>query len=179
MNKDRSRLDRVLSVAAITTMILATGSLLALGYSRLPPPEYWVGETFDGLPEWDAAAAGTTTVLWINTHCGACSDSVPFYRALSAAPRTGRLVIAGREPQDELVSWAKAAGISYDAAISVGRRELKFPFTPVVLVIDQHRRILRARTGSVTNPSDHQYFRQHARQHQPPSVPLTSTREER
>ena len=149
-----------MTLGAVTATLLAVCSLLALGYSRLPPAEYRVGEIFDGLPEWNASAARATTVLWINTHCGACTDSIPFYRSLSSAPRASRLVIVGREPQDELVSWATTAGISYDAVISVGRRKLKLPFTPALLVIDQHRRIVAARTGRVIEADEQEYLRQ-------------------
>lgn len=151
-------IDKFLNRALVVAGIVLAIAVAALGHAQLPPPQYRVGDDLREIPElwlWPDEVRTTTVLLWINTHCGASLDSLPFYAELATLPRRrSRLVVVGRQPLSELRAVLRSASINPDDVISVGTRPLRLPYTPTLLVIDQRGAILESRVGRLLSTSD-------------------------
>lgn len=139
----RSRVDVVLNASAGLAILLA---LAAAGWSvaaHRPPPQYATGDRFDDIPNLNPADAPSTLVLWVDSRCGPCTASMPFYRRLTAKPHRTRVIVLGRESSRVLEDYLAGFGVRPAQVISVGDRVLTFRGTPTVVLIGADR-IVRA-----------------------------------
>lgn len=130
-----SRIDTTLYLSAAAAVILA---LAAVGWSVVahrPPQQYAAGERFDDIPNLNVSAAPSTLIIWVDSRCGPCTASMPFYQRLTGQTHRTRLVVMGREPTQDLKDYLAEFGVRPAQIISVGDRVLKFKGTPTVVLI--------------------------------------------
>jgi hypothetical protein len=132
-----SRVDKTLYLSALFATLIAAGAVVWSLAARRPPPQYAVGDRFDGVPAVDLKAGPSTLVIWVSSRCGACTASMPFYRQLTAGTHRARLVVMGQEPVDLLQDYVDAFGVRPAQVISTGDSSLKFVGTPTLLLIGQ------------------------------------------
>ncbi len=53
------------------------------------PPRYAIGDRLDNVSEFDELVSQPTLILFVNSECRFCTESMPFYRRLLADRRPG------------------------------------------------------------------------------------------
>ncbi len=149
-----SRVDKMLYLSALLATLVAGGTVVWSTVARRPPPQYAVGDRFDGVPSLDLRAAPSTLVIWVSSRCGACTASMPFYRQLTAGQHRVRLVVMGQEPADLLHDYVDAFGVRPAQVISTGDSTLKFVGTPTVLLIGVDSVVQSVWYGRRQSPAD-------------------------
>lgn len=154
MEKPRTRVDRVLNVAAGISIVLAIISVAAFALSSRTDSSYRIGDRFDELPELEFRQAPATLLLFVNTTCGPCNDSIPFYRTLLASVHSARVIAIGREPEQRLSLFFVGAGAQPDAAISIGTRPTRLQFTPTLVLVRSDRTVAGVWTGKLQSSDE-------------------------
>ena len=130
-----TRIDRILYMSAAIAVVLATASVTWAKVNRRPPSMYVPGERFGPVPELSLPEGGDTLVAWIDSRCGACTASMPFYSRLTALAKHTQVVLLGREPAGDLRDYASAYDVKPAHIVSVGDLPLKFAGTPTLVLV--------------------------------------------
>ncbi|CAN5877488.1 hypothetical protein BH18ACI5_BH18ACI5_03780 [soil metagenome] len=131
-----SRTDTTLYVsAALAAVLLAMGSVGWSVRSRHRPQTYATGDRFDEVPNLDLTASPSTLLIWVDSRCGACTASMPFYQRLAAHRYRMPIVVIGRQPAQVLEDYLATFGVRPAQVISVGDLPLKFRGTPTVVLV--------------------------------------------
>ena len=131
-----SRIDRVLTfAAAIATASAAVAVLFAVASHG--PSGYQPGDKFAMVAGLDPSRSPATVILFINSHCGACQDSVAVLRQIAPTPRTFQTIVIGYEKIETLRLFVDKSSIDADAAISVPEGTINFGLVPTVAILDR------------------------------------------
>jgi hypothetical protein len=131
----RVGLDAALNGGAGLCLALAVFGVGWRIASERPPAQYRVGMRFANVPGLNLGASPVTLIVWINTQCGACSASMPFYNRLISDLRGMRIVVMSREPVDVLTTYLQSYGVHPAQAVSVGSQSLLFVGTPTLALV--------------------------------------------
>jgi len=129
------RLDTMLNCAAATALALATASVVWSLSLRQAAAGYQEGDLFDQVAEVSFQGAPKTLVVWVDTTCGACTESMPFYRELTRQRHRARFVVIGREPVQIMRDYLAQHAVQPDQIVTVGNRALKFRGAPTLLLV--------------------------------------------
>ena len=133
--------DLVLMLSAITIVTIAVHRFVYVPLPNDGPPEYHVGETFGRPDVIDYRLSERTLVIFINSTCRFCTDSMPFYRRLGLAfdhPQTVRVVAASFEDVETSRKYLASYDVNVDHVTKIERGEApKLLATPTVLVLDK------------------------------------------
>jgi hypothetical protein len=162
--KHRLSLARVADIAMIATSIFVVVSYARVWSARgdpaaRPSTGYAVGDVAPTFAGVSYAAADRSLLLFVNSACGYCTDSMPFYSTL-AGKRNERhsqvaLIALSKENQQDLEFYLASHRVAVDRALSVrGRSDLKFMATPTLVLINRAGQVLRVWMGAL--PPDKQ-----------------------
>ena len=144
-----SRVDKILGVVACVALAAAIVSLTWLHYSRQPHPVYAVGDRVVDLPEIDFSAAKQTVVIWLNTQCEPCAESMPFYREVASKAQGTRLVAVSPQSAEELRDFLTFGGVKTHQQLSIGMRSVRLWTTPAMLVVGRDGRVKWVSVGKL------------------------------
>lgn len=130
-------MDRILWRLAMASILLAIGSFAWTASATRPHPVYAVGDSVRDLGEIRFDLSAQSIVVWVNTRCEACAQSLPFYRRIADAARSSRLIVVGPEPEAVLREFMEAAGVRPNQVVSTGSRDIRLWFTPTLLLVDR------------------------------------------
>jgi hypothetical protein len=133
-------------LAAISVLFALAAVSLRISHER--DVGYQVGDRLE-IEGLRLSRTAPSVVLWLDTACQACIDSVAFYRQLTSQPGHPKVVIAGREPRTILVAFAEHHRLRADEVLSVGNGRLRFRGTPTVLLVDPTGRIRKLWFGKL------------------------------
>jgi hypothetical protein len=148
--------DRLLNRTAVACVVLAIGSVSWQIQSRRPHPVYQVGEVINDLHEIQFETAPTTVVLWLNTRCQPCHDSLPLYRAIAKQAKHTRLVVVGPESQEELSAFLAEDNLRVSQVVSVGRRHVRLWRTPTIMSVTRAGVVKAVTVGLIEKFEDQQ-----------------------
>ncbi len=146
----RGRIDSVLLIAAVVSLSLAVASLAWLASTGRKSPSIAPGDALAAPPELDFQHNDRTLLMWISTRCQPCLASMPFYQRLTSAPRHVRIVVAGREPIDELRECVGRYGLHPDAVVSLGDRPFTLQSTPTLVLVGSRGVVRQVWSGVLT-----------------------------
>ncbi len=127
----------VASLAVIWSVAIAPGN--ARPISRVQ--DYTIGEMWAAGPGLDLALAPMTLVMYLNTRCKYCDESMPFYRSLGQQAPQIRLVAVGMESTEELERYVLEHGFRPAQVLSIRPGTTRLRGTPTLLLIDASARI--------------------------------------
>ena len=145
-----SRLDmtaNVCVIAASIAVVASIGSRLWSGNATAYPPApapYKIGDSLPAVDGIHYDDASMTVLLYINSNCTFCVESMPFYAEIANVPkpRSFQVVLLGRESHAALARFAASYGLKADRLLSVSRDALRVPGTPTLIVADPTGRVL-------------------------------------
>jgi hypothetical protein len=155
-------LERAANLAVIVAAIVCLASWLwfLVGRSGAAPvasERYQVGESLADVPELGAIRDGETLVVFVNSLCQICAESMPFYRALvqrnaaRAAERRSHIAFVSLEPIEILRAYAVANGLDDQDLISLpAGTAFKMTMVPTILLLDSSRVVKRVWTGRLS-----------------------------
>jgi len=152
---NRSRFDTIVDISAAVGVLLAGASLvwsISEGSTRATPG-YKIGETFSSGDTVQFDGAPVTLVIWLQSQCGACQDSVDFYRRLTAHSRA-RVIVMSPEPADRLQKFLDAASIRPKQAVSTNGQWNRFKVTPTLLLVGSDSAVRKVWDGRIRRASD-------------------------
>ena len=137
----------LLSAALLRNLVYGSAS----GHPE-PPSTYEIGVTIDDVTELPRSEA-PTLILYLSSNCRYCTESLPFYKTMAAAPddRHYRVRAIGREPAESLKKYLTDAGVTADSVGSIGNRQLKFSATPTIVLVDGTNKVVNAWVGLLRN----------------------------
>lgn len=102
---------------------------------RRSPSTYEVRDRMDSVLGYDFAAAEKTLIVWVNSGCKYCTESMGFYRRLTAAPRRAKLLVMGREAVEVITAYLEGHGVRPDAVVSVPSGRVRLYGTPTLVLV--------------------------------------------
>jgi hypothetical protein len=161
---NRVSLERAANIAILALVPICAASWIyyyvatpTTARARTTPAldRYAQGDTLVGVPELAALPAVPTALLFLNSNCRFCTQSMPFYGRLLAQTRaqnpTLRVVVASREPMTPLKPYIERYALQLDDVVALpGTTTFKQNTTPAVMLLDADRRITRIWFGLVS-----------------------------
>ena len=135
------RLKAILDMAATLAVLAAAGVVLYSGtLGRVPtsggaPAVYKPGDRFENIPGLTLSNSGPTLVMWVQSRCHFCTESMPFYKTLMAEHARARIVVIGVEPVDVLQKYLSDHMLIPDQIVSVPQRSVKLAGTPTLVLV--------------------------------------------
>jgi hypothetical protein len=158
-------LERSANILIVLTAVLALPLFGLRLYDRVterrpqPPERYVTGDSLQPIVARDIGAARRAVVLYLNSGCKYCTESMDFYRRLgewrTQDPRAATIVVVGRESESSLRSYTLAHGLKADKVISVKDGDLKLSSTPSLLLVSREGKIQNIWYGRLS-PTDEQ-----------------------
>lgn len=130
-----SIVDGLLSACAIVASVAAMAAVDRYAAVSRQPPQYEAGMVFEDPDAPRGASASRTLIIWLDSSCGACTASMPFYRQLLARVRRTRIVVMGRESVASLSDYLSMYRVEPDRIVSMPNRAAKFRGTPTLMVV--------------------------------------------
>lgn len=163
MSKKLEQLANVAVVVSLVVCITAWVWYLQRPASRPDADLYEVGEPFP-LAHVSPSATAPVLVIFINSHCVFCTNSMPFYRRLlSERDRRHanvRVVAVSLEPAASMAQYLAAHGLSVDRQVAApDASSLRLRGTPTLLLLDQHRVVRRTWRGQLTASQEEDLLR--------------------
>lgn len=149
MNQSQRLIDRVFGWVALLALLIALASVSWRATAQRQSDEYKVGQRMDGIGDVRFSTSSKTLVLWVDSRCHFCTESMAFYRHLSQQANNDRLVVVGREPAEVLQNYLARFHVSAARVVSVGDSTLRFRGTPTLLLVGQDSVIRGVWTGKL------------------------------
>jgi len=140
--------DRIL-VFIVILCTVAIGGSIVWAKTAHQKHDYAAGDLFEPLPGLDASASGRTLVMWIDSRCNICTDSMPLYKSILSLPRRVSVVAAGRQPTDVLIDYLNSFGVRPDKVISIGDSPTRLGAVPALILLNGQRRVEHAWMGRI------------------------------
>jgi hypothetical protein len=115
---------------------------------------YVAGDAAPAIAGVSYAAADRSLLLFLNSNCHYCTESVPFYKTLISKRNGGKgqvaLIALSKETAEDLHDYLGAHHIAVDRVLSLqGRSDLKFMGTPTLILVNQMGRVQHVWTGAL------------------------------
>lgn len=122
---------------------------------------YKVGDTFDLMPPDEFDRADLTMLMVVQSQCGFCTESMPFYRRLmTLRPQVAgrvRFVAVSLDQVKTGRAYLAEHGVEPDAVLPYPpSTEIRLQGTPTILVIDRARTIVGLWTGKLEPSQEHE-----------------------
>jgi hypothetical protein len=160
------RLHKALEAATNAAIIVAAAAFVFTGVhvwrlSAAQPqtlgnvPQYKVGDVLDNVPSIDFGKADRALVLFVNSACHYCSESMPFYRALLAARNRSnsnvRVAALAREDLATLRDYLHEKQLAPDQSLAIPiDSPAKLSLTPTLLLVGRDMVIKKLWLGALT-----------------------------
>jgi hypothetical protein len=118
-----------------------------------------VGDTLSNVPEIAALNNPRILLVFVNSKCHVCTESLPFYRRLAETHRRHQppimLVAVSRETLDELRNYLSTQNVPLDTLVAIPERSpFKQTVTPTLLLLDQHKQVRRVWLGKLSSTGE-------------------------
>jgi hypothetical protein len=141
-------INRALRVSCVLAWLAAASAVTWNVYSVYGAPAgYEVG---DSVAAVTALKTGSTPVMvmWLDSRCGPCRDSVNFYRQLTQ--QSGRdVIVMGPESEEALTRFVRESGLATTTIVATRGEWYGFKATPTLLLIDGARTVRRVWVGRI------------------------------
>jgi hypothetical protein len=166
-NDSRARFDihRTIEAVANTLSIVTCLTVIAVILSAYVPMHKVVAGFKKNapaplIPGIMYAASPQSLLLFLNSGCGYCQQSLPFYSRITkeaAVSRTTKVIAVFSSTEEKPELFLSNHGISVDQIVTADFRKLAISVTPTVMLVDHSGRILdfwigmipQSREGSV------------------------------
>ncbi len=137
------RSERVLNLSIIAAALACVG-IWGYYFYRTSQPRggtYQVGDSLAPVPEVNEILreAEQSMLLYVNSQCGVCKDSLPFYRRLLAEkqPTSGISVVGvSRETYDQLRDYLKTGDVAVDKLVTIAEASpFRQTLTPAIMLV--------------------------------------------
>lgn len=119
------------------------------------PPSYEVGDTLVNVVELEPYAGSPILVIFMNSECRFCAESVPFYQRIVESRDTSgdvSVIIASREQPDSLRSYLVAQGLGEADSLTIPEGSaFKQYSVPMLLLLNSERTIVRIWRGQLSS----------------------------
>jgi len=146
--------DGVLALSAVVITTVVVLNFVGLGPSasstRAEPPTYKPGDSFEVPVEMSFDTADKTIVLVLRSTCVFCTESMPFYRTLIAAAKSGgvtQAIVLGSEDEQTTRTYVSQHALEVDRVASVPSTSLKVSGTPTVVLVDRKGKVQNVWVG--------------------------------
>lgn len=149
-----SRFDTILRRGVIVAVAGAVGAVLwahRVSTSR-ESAGYAVGDAFTAPIGVQLDSAPGHLIVWVQSDCTACQQSVDLYRRLFDRRRKTRAVVMGAEPFEFLRRFVDRNRIDAELVLSTRGDLMRFRGSPTLLLIDRGI-VRRVWYGRITDPS--------------------------
>lgn len=154
------------SIANVSVAIMALAIAVFVGSQLLKPAPtasigkpYKVGEQFDLAIQASFDKSSKTVVMFFQSQCRFCSDSMPFYRRLLAERTDGKaafhLVAVSLDPLTIAKAYMEENGIEADELVRYPQTDkMRISGTPTLLVVDGEKRVIGTWMGKLTTEQE-------------------------
>jgi hypothetical protein len=113
----------------------------------------------EGLPQ-SVFEARRVVLLHVRSTCGFCTASMPFYRKLASLRAAGnKIVVVGSEPDAVLSAYLAKQGLKPDDVVQINRQFFRDNTTPLVVVTDSARTVLRSWMGMLDGAGEQEVLK--------------------
>ena len=139
-------LETITNIAILVALGVVLSGWLGFTLFSDGPPRYRVGDSLLDVQEVAALNPSPTLILYVNSTCQFCTQSVPFYsRIADEFVREGsgiRIVAMARQPLGELQAYLTDHGLDGATAVEIGADTNFVPTaTPTLVLMDSKRRV--------------------------------------
>lgn len=140
-------------------MVVVAGVLFIvsqLGQANVSPTTYEPGDRIPIIQGQDYGSYDRTLILYLNSGCRFCTESMTFYRAIADELKTRRhavqVVAIAIESEVAIQTYLTQYGVRVDKAASVtGSEWSKLRATPTILIVDHQGIVEKAWVGKLPN----------------------------
>jgi hypothetical protein len=153
-----SKLEKTGHIASIVMCLcVAAAAVQFVVMSAAPPPAAKPGRveiqpgTFVRLPEEGRGDGAATLLLAVSPKCRFCTDSMPFYKKLTALPEVQngrlRLSLLTLQNPDDVRAYAADHGVSIAEAMPVAGSGLSIAATPTLVLVGPDSKVRESWVG--------------------------------
>ena len=165
---DQSKLKNSLeTITNLAVLLAASGVLIALSWGYFAQSQTPLavagmqrGQSLAQLPTVDYAGKTQTLLIAMNTQCQYCTESVSFYNTLADRVRPGskgtRIVAVFPNKKDEVQKYVDSNGFRLETLADVDFATLNVSFTPTVMLVDSHGKLIDFWIGKVSTDIEQQ-----------------------
>lgn len=117
------------------------------------------GATLEPLPGVDYGDSPQTLLIAMNTHCGFCKESIPFYNQLAELQRNNkstRAIAIFPNSEDEVRQYVKQQQLGLNAIATVDFNKLSLAGTPTMILVDKSGKVLDFWVGKLSTDAEQQ-----------------------
>jgi hypothetical protein len=163
-DKVKSYLETATTMAVLLIALIILGtfgwSFFAGGANSLPQAGLRKGEQFARLPGSDYSGASQTLIIALNTKCGYCGESVPFYNHVAAAQRAGeaspQVVAVFSNTSDEVERFIQEKQLKAKTIAGVNLGSLNVLSTPTMILVDKDGKVIDFWIGKLSTDGEQQ-----------------------
>jgi hypothetical protein len=140
-------LERTANILIVATALVAIPTLGLQLYERATvrpveaSPRYARGDSLQPAVNIDAGHARRALVLYLNSSCRYCTESMDFYKRIREwrehNAEAATIVVLGQESESRLLDYTLAHGFKPDRVISVRGTSFKLSGTPSLLLVSR------------------------------------------
>lgn len=165
--QDRPKIKSLLEVVTTIAVLLAAGTLAgtflfkpARTSTARIEPGLRRGLTLEPLQEVNYGDSPQTLLIALDTRCGYCAASIPFYNRLEDAGRgdggATRIVAVFPDAADEVRQFADRQQLRARTAAAVDLGRLNLAGTPAIILVDRGGRVLDFWIGGLSAEAQQQ-----------------------
>lgn len=148
---DRMSLRVASDVVTIVLGVVLIGVLVWRWVAPPPTPfqlDMQAAETSLEAVAVDFSENSRTLVMVLQSDCGFCQESMPFYRRLLERDHEDLGIVVAAPPSDRVIGdYLASEGVNPDSIVFVDLSELSVPGTPTLLLADDEGQVMRAWVG--------------------------------
>jgi thiol-disulfide isomerase/thioredoxin len=164
MNADKAReyLETATNLTVLSVVLLIAGIFVFGFFSQVAAPDLQKGlqkgEAFAELQSFDYGESSRTLIVAINSQCGYCNESIPFYKRVMAAARgkNVRMVAVSEEGELAVKGYLDRSQLTVDVKAVTSLAAYGVATTPTVILVDDKGVVLDFWVGKVSAETERQ-----------------------
>jgi len=154
-----SIVNAAIIVAALATVAGWTWYWWSAPAPTVLPPQYEIGDTLSDVQELKPFKGDRTLLLFLNSSCRFCTESMPFYRRMMTTHRGERaervtVVVVGRQPIDTMREYLNQHDVFVETIIAIEEgSNFRQHVTPSLILVDPSQRIRQLWRGKLDLPA--------------------------
>jgi peroxiredoxin len=149
-------LDWIVNVLLALTCVVVLATYVSDRWSRshyqppaVKPESLSPGKQIPGLSS--VVWKDRNILLFVRSTCRFCTESMSFYRDLSAQVHDSgvRFIAVADEPQDVTVQYLRSYGVAPDEVISASGRTTGVLMTPALAIVDKRGSVIQSWVGKI------------------------------
>lgn len=167
MERLRSTLEIATNIAVLLVAIAALSTLAIIVFLKPATPNLRPGlekgKVFAQVPKVDYGSREQTLLIFLNTNCSYCLESIPFYRKLSDAQPQGskslRIVALFPNKAEEVAKYVKENQLTVENVAEVDLGVLGISGTPTMILVNSKGEVKNFWLGRLSNTETDEFFR--------------------